>query len=177
MIRPALRPLLIGTILAVALLGSTVRADATRPGHRMLVSGQHMLAARSAARAATDATLPAGFQESTVFDGLTFPTNFRFSPDGRVFVAEKSGIIKVFDSLDDTTPTVFADLREQVDDYWDRGLLGLALDPNFPATPYVYVLYTYDAPPGQTARVWNDACPTPQGRRPTAVSLRVASPG
>ena len=91
MIRPALRPLLIGTILAVALLGSTVRADATRPGHRMLVSGQHMLAARSAARAATDATLPAGFQESTVFDGLTFPTNFRFSPDGRVFVAEKSG--------------------------------------------------------------------------------------
>ena len=36
----------------------------------------------------------------------------------------------------------------EVDDYWDRGLLGLALDPNFPTTPYVYLLYTYDAPPG-----------------------------
>ena len=95
--------------------------------------------------------------------GLTSPTNFRFSPDGRLFVAEKSGLIKVFDGLTDTTPTIFADFRSKVDDYWDRGLLGLALDPNFPTSPYVYVLYTYDAPPGQNAPVWNDACPTPPG--------------
>src|SRR4051812_28094184 len=162
MIRPALRPFLFGTILVLALLGSAVNADATRPKQRML-TGQHMLAARSEAVSAADASLPAGFQETTVFDGLTFPTNFRFSPDGRVFVAEKRGIIKVFDSLDDTTPTVFADLRPEVDDYWDRGLLGLALDPDFPTTPYVYVLYTYDAPPGQIAPVWHDSCPTPPG--------------
>jgi PKD repeat protein len=87
----------------------------------------------------------------------------RFASDGRVFVGEKSGLIKVFDNLSDTTPTVFADLRTNVHDFWDRGLLGLALDPNFPASPYVYVLYTYDAPPGQTAPVWNDACPSPPG--------------
>ncbi len=72
-------------------------------------------------------------------------------------------MIKVFDSLSDTTPTTFADLRSQVDDYWDRGLLGLALPPNFPTNPYVYVLYTYDAPIGGTAPTWNDACPTPPG--------------
>jgi PKD repeat protein len=163
MIRPALRPFLIGTILAVVLLGSTVRADATRPGQYTRAPGQHMLAARSEATDTADVTLPTGFQEASVFDGLTFPTNFRFSADGRVFVAEKSGIIKVFDSLDDTTPTVFADLRPQVEDYWDRGLLGLALDPNFPASPYIYVLYTYDAGPGQVAPVWDDMCPTPPG--------------
>ena len=108
--------------------------------------------------------LPANFQESVVFNnGLSLPTAVRFAPDGRVFVAQKNGMIKVFASLTATSPTTFADLRTKVDDYWDRGLLGLALDPNFPASPYVYVLYTYDAPIGGTAPVWNDACPTPPG--------------
>jgi hypothetical protein len=100
-----------------------------------------------------------------VISGLTNPTNVEFAPDGRVFVAEKSGLVKVFPSLGATTPSIFADLRTEVDDYWDRGLLGLALDPKFPARPYVYVLYTYDhnigdpAPPPK----WRDACPTPPG--------------
>ena len=71
-----------------------------------------------------------------------------------MFVAEKSGLIKVFDSLSDTTPTVFADLRTNVHNFWDRGLLGLALHPNFPTQPYVYVLYTHDAPIGGTAPRW-----------------------
>jgi glucose/arabinose dehydrogenase len=97
------------------------------------------------------ATLPSGFQESVVFSGLTNPTAVRFASDGRVFVAEKRGVIKVFDSLTDTTPTTFADLNVNVYNFWDRGLLGMALHPNFPATPYVYVLYTYDHELGTTA--------------------------
>ena len=48
------------------------------------------------------ATLPSGFSETTVFSGLTNPTVLRFARDGRVFVAEKSGLIKVFDNLSDT---------------------------------------------------------------------------
>jgi glucose/arabinose dehydrogenase len=68
-----------------------------------------------------------------------------------------------FPTLTSTAPTVVADLQTQVDDYWDRGLLGFTLDPNFPSTPDVYVLYTYDAPIGGTAPVWNDACPKPPG--------------
>ncbi|MGH9428771.1 MAG: hypothetical protein ACRD2L_20990, partial [Terriglobia bacterium] len=40
-------------------------------------------------------TLPAGFQESVVFSGLTEPTAIDFASDGRVFVAERSGLIKV----------------------------------------------------------------------------------
>ena len=104
-----------------------------------------------------------GFSESTVFSGLNAPTAVRFSPDGRVFVAEKAGLVKVFDSLTDTTPTVFADLRTKVFGYWDSGLLGLALPPNFPASPYVYVLYTYDGAIGGTAPRWGDTCPTPPG--------------
>ncbi|MFD0468327.1 PQQ-dependent sugar dehydrogenase [Nonomuraea thailandensis] len=95
--------------------------------------------------------LPQRFQKQTVFSGLTSPTNVEFAADGRVFVAEKGGYIKVFDSLTDTTPTVYADLRTRVHDFWDRGLLGLALHPGFPADPRVYVLYSYDAEPGGAA--------------------------
>ena len=107
--------------------------------------------------------LPPGFQDSLVIGGLTHPTVVRFSPDGRVFVAEKSGLLKVFSSLYATQPTIFADLTKNVDDYWDRGLLGMALDPGFPSKPYVYVLYAFDAPIGGTAPTWNDGCPTPPG--------------
>jgi glucose/arabinose dehydrogenase len=131
------------------------------------------LAAMMAATAppAHAATLPAGFQESVVFSGLTNPTAVRFAPDGRVFVAEKRGVIKVFDSLTDTTPDVFADLNVNVYNFWDRGLLGMALAPNFPTNPYVYVLYTYDhmlgstapAPRWGTPGVYSDPCPTPPG--------------
>ena len=92
-------------------------------------------------KAAPRRLAPTGFQDTVVFNGLTNPISMRFSPDGRVFVAEKSGLIKVFASLTSTTPTVFADLSGRVDDYWDRGLLGMTLDPNFPTNPNVYVLY------------------------------------
>src|SRR5215212_7464851 len=115
------------------------------------------------------ATLPSGFHEKVVFSGLSEPTNVKFSKDGRIFVAEKSGLIKVFDNLNDKTPTTFADLRTEVYNFWDRGMLGLALDPDFPTNPYVYVLYTYDAPIGGTAPKWgtpgstSDSCPDPPG--------------
>ncbi|TCC64536.1 PKD domain-containing protein [Kribbella pittospori] len=115
------------------------------------------------------AQVPAGFSEQVVFTGLSNPTNVAFSPDGRVFVAEKSGLIKVFDSLDDPTPSIFADLRTQVYNYWDRGLLGMALHPDFPADPRIYVLYTHDGliggptPKWGTAGATDDPCPSPPG--------------
>ncbi len=114
------------------------------------------------------AELPEGFVDTVAMDGLELPTAVRFSPDGRVFVAEKSGLLKVFEGLSDPQPEVFADLRLQVNDYFDRGLLGLALDPGFPAEPYVYVLYTHDAEIGGAAPRWGtaeggDDCPNPPG--------------
>jgi glucose/arabinose dehydrogenase len=127
------------------------------------------LACLGASATAEAATYPAGFTERTVFSGLTNPSALRFASDGRVFVAEKSGLVKVFDSLSDPQPDVFADLRTQVHNFWDRGLLGLALDPGFPEKPYVYVLYTRDAAIGGAAPRWgtpgatSDGCPTPPG--------------
>ena len=141
-------------IAAFALVGALLPASPALPG----------LATASAA-------VPAGFTETTVFSGLTNPTAIRFSPDGRVFVAEKSGLIKVFSSLSATTPTVAADLRTNVHNYWDRGLLGMTLSPMFPTDPSIYVLYTYDHVLGSAAGApkWgavngtSDGCPTPPG--------------
>jgi glucose/arabinose dehydrogenase len=127
-----------------------------------------------AASPAAAVTLPSGFQDTTVFTGLKEPTAVRFSPDGHVFVAEKEGEILSYESLQDETPTIFADLRKQVYDSGDRGILGLALDPDFPAKPYVYVLYTFDhvlgedAPGayprwGQPPTYSGDPCPKPGG--------------
>ncbi|MDD1751272.1 MAG: PQQ-dependent sugar dehydrogenase, partial [Methanothrix sp.] len=110
-----------------------------------------------------------GFRESVVFSGLDHPTAFQFAADGRVFVAEKSGIILVYQSLSDNNPIIFADLRTNVHDFGNRGLLGMALDPNFPAAPYVYVLYAHDAPIGGVAPAWgspgssDDPCSQPDG--------------
>ena len=114
------------------------------------------------------AALPQGFQEKAVLSGLTQPTAVAFAPDGRVFVAEKSGVIRVFDGLDDPLPSVFADLSTEVYNFWDRGLLGMTLDPQFPVRPYLYVAYALDAPPGGTVPTWggtslSDPCPTPPG--------------
>ena len=136
------------------------------PVRRVVVVTLALLVAASLAglsRAADASVLPSGFQDTVTLSGMTNPTVVQFAPDGRIFVGQKNGVIKVFASLTDTNPVTFADLSAEVDDYWDRGLLGLALDPNFPTRPYVYVLYTYDAAIGGTAPRWGDACPTPPG--------------
>ncbi len=118
------------------------------------------------------AALPARFTDTAAIEGLKLPTSVDFSSDGRVFVAEKSGLIKVFDDLSDGTPTLFADLRTETYNGGNSGLLGLALDPEFPTRPYVYVSYAYDAEIGGTAPRWgtagqtSDPCPAPPG--PTA---------
>ncbi|NRQ31396.1 PKD domain-containing protein [Nonomuraea sp. NN258] len=123
------------------------------------------------------AALPPRFQKQTIFTGLISPTNVEFAADGRVFVAEKGGYIKVFDSLTDTTPTIYADLRTNVHDFWDRGLLGMALHPDFPTDPRIYVLYSYDAEPGGAAPRWGevdedyDECESPPG--PTGDGCRI----
>src|SRR5262245_16828677 len=115
--------------------------------------------------------LPPGFRDQIVFSGLHEPTNIVFAPDGHVFVAEKAGTIQVYDSISDPTPTLFADLSTQVNSYWDRGLLGLAVPSDFPATPWVYVAYTLDARPGHPteAPYWHDACDDAFGNEGTCI--------
>jgi glucose/arabinose dehydrogenase len=111
-----------------------------------------------------------GFQDVVLPQtGLVDPTVIQFAADGKIFVAEKSGRIYAFDNLSDTTPTLVIDLRTAVHNFWDRGMLGMVLHPNYPGTPYIYVMYAYDAIPGGAAPRWGtanqvgDPCPTPPG--------------
>jgi glucose/arabinose dehydrogenase/uncharacterized membrane protein YgcG len=129
-----------------------------------------------------DPALPAGFQDEVAFPELSKPTAVRFAPDGMVFVAEKNGKIQVFGDLEDETPELFKDLTVETYDHGDRGLLGLAVDPDFPAQPYVYALFTYDhvigsgkpAPEwGSTLSPEGDSCPDTHGADDCVVSGRL----
>jgi glucose/arabinose dehydrogenase len=91
----------------------------------------------------------------TVLSGLSVPTNVEFAQNGRVWIAEHRGRILTFDSVDDATPTLTIDLSKDVRTWGDHGLLGMAIDPAFPARPFLYVQYSTDS----TGR-WGDGCPT-----------------
>jgi putative heme-binding domain-containing protein len=87
--------------------------------------------------------LPPGFGVRLVADGLTGATALEVAPDGRVFVCEQTGALRVV--RDDTLlPEPFVTLP--VDSTWERGLIGVTLDPKFPAQPYVYVCYVTHEP-------------------------------
>jgi glucose/arabinose dehydrogenase len=82
----------------------------------------------------------------TIVSGLNQPTSIAFSPDGRnMYVSEKSGVIRlVRDGQLASTP--FIDISDQVNGIRDRGLLDIAVHPDFENNPYVYLLFTYDPP-------------------------------
>jgi len=90
--------------------------------------------------------LPPGFVAETVMTDLDRPVTIRFGPDGRIWIAEQAGLIRIFDGLEDPRGRIFADLREEVLAVGDRGLLGLALHPTDPRA--AYVLYAFDGPIG-----------------------------
>ncbi|HEX8912192.1 MAG TPA: PQQ-dependent sugar dehydrogenase [Humisphaera sp.] len=86
-----------------------------------------------------------GFVQSTFVDGLDRPTAMAFAPDGRLFVAEQGGALRVV-AAGAVLPDPFVSL--DVDDAGERGLIGVALDPAFAANGFVYVHYTV---PGEGA--------------------------
>lgn len=92
-------------------------------------------------------TLPSGFQLNTIVAGLSLPTSFAFAPDGRVFVAQKGGAIREIKN-GVLQPTAVVQLTD-VNDYADRGVEGIAVDPNFAQNGYIYIAYTFENTPGQ----------------------------
>jgi glucose/arabinose dehydrogenase len=89
------------------------------------------------------ATLPAGFTESLVASGLNNPTAMQFAPDGRLFVCEQGGRLRVIKN-GSLLSTPF--LTVTVSSSGERGLLGVAFDPDFAVNQYVYVYYTATSP-------------------------------
>ena len=82
----------------------------------------------------------------TAVTGLSEPTAIDWTPDGRyMVVAQKGGIVRVVDN-GTLRATPLIDISNEVNTFGDRGLLGIAINPNFATNPYVYLLYTYDPP-------------------------------
>ncbi|MEM9274720.1 MAG: Calx-beta domain-containing protein [Cyanobacteria bacterium P01_F01_bin.143] len=73
------------------------------------------------------------------------PTAFDWSPDGTMFIAKLNGVVQVFDG-NNLLDEPFIDLSAQVNTGGQRGLLGLAVHPEFPQQPYVYLAFSYDPP-------------------------------
>jgi glucose/arabinose dehydrogenase len=92
----------------------------------------------------TPTALPAGFTESLLAGGLSAPTAMAFAPDGRLFVAQQGGELRVIKN-GQLLSTSFVSLS--VDSAGERGLLGVAFDPNFATNHYVYVYYTVPTSP------------------------------
>ncbi len=101
-----------------------------------------------------------------VVSGLQQPTAIDWTPDGTyMLVAQKDGQVRVVENgILRSTPLV--DLSPQVNNMRDRGLLGMAIHPNFPTNPYIYLAYTYDDPQ-LTAGISGLAGPDGGGNRPS----------
>ncbi len=93
--------------------------------------------------------LPPGFVAEPViqgpgaFGGGEVPTTMAWAPDGRLFIGLKSGRIRVWQN-GAFLANDFINLSDVVADNIDRGLEGLAVHPNFPTQPYIYVYYVHD---------------------------------
>ena len=99
--------------------------------------------ALAAPEAAPAAAVPSGFTDEVVAGGLADPTGIAFLPDGRILVALKDGVVRVIKN-GALLSTPFIDVSGRVNDYWDRGLLGIAAHPDFATNGYVYLSYTYE---------------------------------
>ena len=89
------------------------------------------------------ATLPPGFTEALVATGLTNATAMSFSPDGRLFVCQQAGALRVI-SNGTLLPAPFTTVATSATG--ERGLLGVTFDPNFATNRFVYVYYTAATP-------------------------------
>ena len=136
--------------------GNNARYVSSRrlPDLRLIATAIAVLVALSAApqpRAAAEdppieaaATLPAGFAETTIASGMSSPTAMAFAPDGRLFVAEQTGALRV---IKNGALLAMPFTTLSVNSSGERGLLGVAFDPGFSSNNYVYLYYTTSSSP------------------------------
>jgi glucose/arabinose dehydrogenase len=99
-----------------------------------------------AAAPASATTLPAGFAETQVASGFSSPVAAAWAPDGRMFVAEKPGRVRVVNRGSSTASTLL-DINTKVNARSDRGMLGIATDKDFATNGWLYLLYVKELQP------------------------------
>ena len=103
------------------------------------------------------------------------PIDMRFSSvdPSVVYVAEKRGVIRTYDINTGQELSTFLDISDKTNQSGDRGLLGIALHPDFQANPYVYAFYVVDPP--ETSGLSGNEGPDGEGNRFAYVSRFTAS--
>lgn len=134
---------------------SKTRTTIQRFGRHLLILFLSAIVAASFATEQTEALhaqLPAGFVDELVAP-LAGPTALAFTPDGRILIAQQTGQLRVIedgillsapvlDLLDPNRDGSPAD--SLICNDTERGLLGVAVDPNFASNHYIYLYYTFD---------------------------------
>jgi glucose/arabinose dehydrogenase len=102
----------------------------------------------AAPRAQAQATLPTGYGDALIVGGLSSPASMAFLPDGRLLVVEQTSArvrLIVNGALAPTDPVVTVPNVRTTGG--EQGLLGIAVDPEWPTRPYLYVQYDYSLTP------------------------------
>ena len=89
------------------------------------------------------ATVRRGFRETVIARGLDRPTAMAVAPDGRIFVTQQWGDVRVVkDGALLPEPFVTVPVIAE----GEQGLIGIALDPQFAVNGFVYLHYTATTP-------------------------------
>ena len=80
-----------------------------------------------------------GFFGVRITNGLNAPTSIAVAPDGRIFITEKSGRLRIIENDILLSEPV---LEVVADDFGERGLGSIVLDPDFESNGYIYIYYT-----------------------------------
>lgn len=121
-----------------------------RPRGAFLATRNLLLALATACLLAAPASaqepeLPPGFVYEVVYQGLSNPVDVAFAPNGHVFFAQKDGAVRVAVG-GALLERPFIDMIDTVNSLGDRGLVGVTVNPRFPAVPHVYIAYVYEPP-------------------------------
>jgi putative heme-binding domain-containing protein len=88
-------------------------------------------------------TLPDGFDVEVIAVGLDACTAMKTTPDGDVFICEQTGALR---RIHNGTLLEQPLIAIPVDSTWERGLIGVTIDPNFRESPFVYLCYVAKQP-------------------------------
>src|SRR5687767_2502905 len=89
-------------------------------------------------------TFPPGFTRQKVSGTISQPTAIAFVPDGRIFVTQQTGQVRIIEN-DNILTTPLLSLT--TDNSGERGLIGIAIDPDFTTNQFIYLYYTVPGTP------------------------------
>ena len=93
------------------------------------------------------AAVPAGFSDTLVADNVGAPTALAFTPDGRLLITTQPGVLRIWNGTLLATPALTIP-TSSICSNSERGLLGVAVDPDFATNRRIYLFYTFKKPNG-----------------------------